>query len=154
MRIRLLKQKDIEEVVKLIIESYKKEDKSRIWTENIAREYLRRIYKLNREVCFVAQEGEKIIGVALCRIRPEFNKIKLISDMLLVHPEYRKKKVATKLLNKLLTKAKNKFNVTEIETSIYTLLDFPIIWYESIGFRKLKNIEILSTNIEKVIKLL
>ena len=154
MRIRLLKQKDIEEVVKLIIESYKKEDKSRIWTENIAREYLRRIYKLNREVCFVAQEGEKIIGVALCRIRPEFNKIKVISDMLLVHPEYRKKKVATKLLNKLLTKAKNKFNVTEIETSIYTLLDFPIIWYESIGFRKLKNIEILSTNIEKVTKLL
>ena len=154
MRIRLLKQKDIEEVVKLIIESYKKEDKSRIWTENIAREYLRRIYKLNREVCFVAQEGEKIIGVALCRIRPEFNKIKVISDMLLVHPEYRKKKVATKLLNKLLTKAKNKFNVTEIETSIYTLLDFPIIWYESIGFRKIKNLEILSTSIDKVIKLL
>ncbi len=154
MRIRLLKQKDIEEVVKLIIESYKKEDKSRIWTENIAREYLRRIYKLNREVCYVAQEGEKIIGVALCRIRPEFNKIKVISDMLLVHPEYRRKKVATKLLNKLLTKAKNKFNVMEIETSIYTLLDFPIIWYESIGFRKLKNIEILSANIEKVTKLL
>lgn len=154
MRIRLLKQKDIEEVVKLIIESYKKEDKSRMWTENIAREYLRRIYKLNKEVCFVAQEGEKIIGVALCRIRPEFNKIKVISDMLLVHPEYRKKKVATKLLNKLLTKAKNKFNVTDIETSIYTLLDFPIIWYESIGFRKLKNIEILSANIEKVTKLL
>lgn len=154
MRIRLLKQKDIEEVVKLIIESYKKEDKSRIWTENIAREYLRRIYKLNREVCYVAQEGEKIIGVALCRIRPEFNKIKVISDMLLVHPEYRRKKVATKLLNKVLTKSQNKFNVQEIETSIYTLLDFPIIWYESIGFRKLKNIEILSANIEKVTKLL
>ena len=154
MRIRLLKQKDIEEVIKLIIESYKKEEKNRRWTENIAREYLRRIYKLNREICFVAQEGEKIIGVALCRIRPEFNRLKIISDMLVVHPEYRKKKVATKLLNKVLTKAKNKFSVTEIETSIYTLLDFPIIWYESIGFRKIKNLEILSTSIDKVIKLL
>ena len=154
MRIRLLKQKDIEEVIKLIIESYKKEEKNRRWTENITREYLRRIYKLNREICFVAQEGEKIIGVALCRIRPEFNRLKIISDMLVVHPEYRKKKVATKLLNKVLTKAKNKFSVIEIETSIYTLLDFPIIWYESIGFRKIKNLEILSASIDKVIKLL
>lgn len=154
MRIRLLKIKDFERVIKLIIESYKKEPKERRWSENIAREYLRRIYKLNKEVCFVAEEGEKIIGVALCRIRPEFNELKLISDMLLVHPEYRKKKIATKLLKKAITKAKNKYEIKYIETSIYTLLDFPIIWYDSIGFRKNKNLEVISADIEKVNKLL
>ena len=76
MRIRLLKTKDIDEVIKLIIDSYKNEKKERRWNENIARDYLRRIYKLNKEVCLVAQEGEKIVGIALCRIRPEFSSFK------------------------------------------------------------------------------
>lgn len=152
MRIRLLKSKDIEEVIKLIIYSYYKEEKNRRWDESIAREYLRRIYKLNREMCFVAVDGEKIVSVALCRISPEFTKNVVISDMLLVHPDYRNKKIATKLMQKICTKAQNKYSINQIETSIYTLLDFPIMWYEAIGFKKKKNIELVESKIDIVLK--
>lgn len=151
VRIRLLKNKDINDVVKLIIYSYAKEDKTRRWNEETAMEYLRRIYKLNKEMCFVAVDGEKIVSIALCIIRPEFSKNILVSDMLLVHPEYREKGLATRLMQKICIKAKNKYNIQSIETSIYTLLDFPVMWYEAIGFKKKKNIELLEAKLDNVL---
>lgn len=152
MRIRLLRQKDIDEVISVIILSYKNEDKNRRWDENVAREYIRRIYKLNKDFCFVATEGEKIVGVALSRVSPEFNKYILISDMLLVHPEYRRKRIASKLLRKMCIKAKNKYGIEDIQTSVYTLLDFPIMWYESIGFRNIANTEVIQNTVNEILK--
>lgn len=152
MRIRLLKLKDIDEVVSVIITSSSKENKNKKWDEKFAYEYIKRIYKLNKEICFVATENGKIVGVALSRINPEFNKYVLISDMLLVHPKHRNKKIATKLLKKTCIKAQNKYHIEKIQISIDTLLDFPVIWYESIGLKKIKNLEVLNGSIDKIIR--
>ena len=151
MRIRLLKRSEIDVVSKLFVESYKKDEKHRRWTEEYAKKYILMLYRLSKELCFVAVENERIIGVSLSLILPDFNKEVLESKVLLVHPEYRRKKVASKLLRKTCLKAQNKFGIEEIETGIYTLTNFPITWYERIGFRTVKHYEITRASIEKIL---
>lgn len=152
MTIRLLKRNEINKVAKLFVESYKKDEKARRWDEAYAEKYILMIYRMCKDLCFVAVDNEKIVGVALGIVLPEFNKDIVDFKVLLVHPDYRRKKIGSKLMRKMCIKAENKYNIRDIESSIYTLTNFPITWYESIGFRTRKNHEVTRASIENVLK--
>ena len=152
MRIRLFNKKDLEEATQLIITSYKKEDKKNKWTKEIAEKYVLMHLRLNKDLCFVATENKKIIGIGLCILKPYYNKVIIDSHILIVHPDYRRKKVATKLLKKIVTKANNKYGIDEIESSVTSLTNFPISWYESIGFKEKKNYTLIKANIQNILK--
>lgn len=152
MRIRLFNKKDMEECVKLIVNVYSKESKNKRWNSKIAREYIFMHYRMNKELCFVATENKKIIGIGLCMIKPEYTKYIIASHILIVHPDYRRKKIATKLLSKIITKAENKYGIDEIESSVESLTNFPISWYESIGFKEKKHYTIVKAKIQNVLK--
>ena len=149
----MLKKSDIPEVSRLFVDSYKKEEKKRRWVLKFAEKYILNIYRLYKDICFVATENGKIIGVALCEVLPEYNKEVIVSKVLLVHPDFRRKKVGSKLLRKICIKAENKYDIKEIETSIYTLTNFPITWYESMGFRTKKHYETTRADIVKVLRI-
>ncbi len=151
MRIRLLKKNEIKEVGKLLVNAYENEDKNRRWDEKHAEEYVSTMYRMCNKLCFVAVEDGKIVGATLNIIMPEFNKNILESRMLLVHPDYRRQKIGTKLIMKVCEKAQNDFKIETIESSIYTLTNFPITWYECIGFRTKKYYEVTRANIANVL---
>ena len=152
MRIRLFNKKDLEEVSSLIVETYKKENKKKTWTKEIAEKYVNTYYKMNKDLCFVATENKKIVGVGLCTIKPVYNEYIIDSHILIVHPDYRRKRIATKLLKKIITKASNKYGIDEIESSVESLTTFPISWYESIGFREKKHYTLIKAKIQNVLK--
>lgn len=152
MRIRLFNKKDMEECVKLIVNGYSKESKNKRWNSKTAEEYIFMHYRMNKELCFVATENKKIIGIGLCMIKPEYTKHIITSHILIVHPDYRRKKIATKLLSKIVTKAENKYGIDEIESSVESLTNFPISWYESIGFKEKKHYTIVKAKIQNVLK--
>lgn len=152
MRIRLLKRNEIKEVAKLFVESYKKDERTRRWNEAFAEKYVLMLYRICKDLCFVAVECDRIVGVALGLIVPEFNKEIVEFKVLLVHPDYRRKKIGSKLMKKVCIKAENKYNIKEIEASIYTLTNFPITWYESVGFRVRQYHEVTRASIENVLR--
>ena len=147
MRIRLLKKNDIKEVAKLLVTAYENEEERKRWEIKYAEKYVENIYRLCKNLCFVAVEDEIIVGVTLNVIMPEFNKFIVESRLLLVHPDYRRKKIGTKLFTRVLEKAMRYYEAKEIETSIYTLTNFPITWYECIGFRTKKYYEVTRADI-------
>ena len=151
MRIRLLKKNEIKEVAKLLVTAYETEKNDRRWDEKYAEEYVSIIYRMCNRLCFVAVEDGKIVGVTLNIIMPEFNKNILESRVLLVHPDYRRQKIGTKLIIKVCEKALNDLKIDEIESSIYTLTNFPITWYECIGFRTKKYYETTRANIANIL---
>lgn len=151
MRIRLLKKNEIKEVSKLLVTAYENEDKDRRWNEKCAEDYVQMMYKICNKLCFVAVEEGKIVGVTLNIIMPDFCKEIVESRVLLVHPDFRRQKIGTKLITKVCEKALNDFNIEEIESSIYTLTNFPITWYECIGFRTKKYYEVTRANIANVL---
>ena len=152
MRIRLMKKTDISQVVELFVESYKKEDKSMRWTNAIAEKYILMIYRMCKDLCFVIVNKDKVIACAMSIITPDYDKCIIDSKILLVHPDFRKQGLAKKLIRKTCIKAESKYNIGIIEANIYTLTNFPISWYESIGFRTKKNFELTRANIKKVLK--
>jgi len=152
MRIRLFNKKDLDEVVNLVINTYKKENKKKTWTKEMAEKYILMHYRMNKDLCFVATENQKIIGIGLCMLKPEYTKYIIESHILIVHPDYRRKKVATKLLKKIITKSKNKYGIDKIESSVESLTTFPISWYESIGFREKKHYTLVKASIDDVLK--
>ena len=154
MRIRLLKRNEIGVVAKLFVDSYKKDEKNRRWNEQCAERYILNLHRMCKDLCFVAIDNEKIVGAALCVIVPEFNKDIVESKVLLVHPDYRRKKIGSKLMRKICIKAENKYGIKEIESSIYTLTNFPITWYESIGFRTRKYYEVTRASIKNVLRVI
>ena len=152
MRIRLFNKKDLEEACQLILISNKKEEKKKRWTKEMSEKYLQIHLRINKDLCFVATEEQKVIGIGLCMLKPLYNNYIIDSHILIVHPDYRRKKIATKLLKKIITKAKNKYGIDEIESSVTSLTNFPISWYESIGFKEKKNYTLIKANVEKVLK--
>ncbi len=152
MRIRLFNKKDLEEATQLILISYKKEDKKNKWTKEMAEKYILMHFRMNKDLCFVATENNKIIGIGLCIVKPSYNKEIIDSHILIVHPDYRRKKIATKLLKKIIDKASNKYGIDEIESSVTSLTNFPIAWYESIGFKEKKHYTLIKANIQHVLK--
>lgn len=151
MRIRLLKKTEVKDVANLLVEAYETESKERRWKGTFAEAYVKQIYKMCNKLCFVAVEDGKIVGATLNIIMPEYNKNILESRMLLVHPEYRRQKIGTKLITKVCEKAMNDFKIEEIESSIYTLTNFPITWYECLGFRTKKYYEVTRANIANIL---
>lgn len=152
MRIRLFNKKDMEEVVKLVVDVYSKESKDKRWNKEMAEKFVFMHYRMNKELCFVATEKQKIIGIGLCMLKPEYTKYIISSHILIVHPDYRRKKIATKLLSKIVTKAKNKYGIGDIESSVNSLTNFPISWYESIGFKEKKHYTIVKAKVDDVLK--
>ena len=152
MRIRLLKRNEINQVAKLFVESYKKDSKNRRWEESLAEKYILMMYRLCKDLCFVAIDNEKIVGVSLCLTIPEFNKEIIELKTLLVHPKYRRQKIASRLVRKICIKAENKYNIKEVEASMDTLTNFPITWFESIGFRTKKHYEVTRASITNVLR--
>jgi len=154
VRIRLLKRNEINQVAKLFVESYKKDSKTRRWEESLAEKYILMLYRICKDLCFVAVDNDKIVGVGLGLIMPEFNTQIVELKTLLVHPKYRRQKIASKLVRKICIKAENKYNIKEVEASIYTLTNFPITWFESIGFRTKKHYEITRASITSVLRVI
>ena len=152
MRIRLFNKKDLDEASKLIVETYKKENKNKAWSKEMAEKYITLHYRMNKDLCFVATENQKIIGIGLCMLKPICTEYIIDSHILIVHPDYRRKKVATKLLRKIITKAGNKYGIDKIESSVESLTTFPISWYESIGFREKKHYTLVKAKISDVLK--
>lgn len=151
MRIRLMKKQDITNVVKLFVESYKKEEKTMRWNEEMAEKYITSLYRAGKDLCFVVVDKDNVIACSMSQIVPEYTKCVLNSKVLLVHPKFRRQGIGKKLIRKTCIKAENKYMLDEIETNIYTLTNFPIMWYESIGFRTKKNFEVTRAKIDKVI---
>lgn len=151
MRIRLMKKQDIPDVVRLFVESYKKEEKAMRWNFDMAEKYITGLYRTGKDLCFVVVDKDKVIACAMSQVLPEYTKCVLSSKVLLVHPDFRRQGIGKKLIRKTCIKAENKYMLDEIETNIYTLTNFPIMWYESIGFRTKKNFEVTRAKISKVI---
>lgn len=146
-----MKKKELNCVTKLLVDAFIKEKKTKRWSVNAANKYINIIYRISKDVCFVAVEGNEIIGISLNEIWPEHEREILKLSMLVVNEKYRNKKVASKLIKKTITKANKKYDVEDVELGVETITNFPVMWFEKIGFNKKENYEILKGKILEII---
>lgn len=100
MEIRKLQSSDMDSLAELFVKVWAEEPYNETWTKERAitcLQEIRDIYAFS----FVAVEGGKVIGHALCYRRTWHDGGHLMIDDFAVHPDYRKKGVGRELLKKV-----------------------------------------------------
>lgn len=93
MQIRLMKKADIPHVSQLFVDSYAIETKNMRWSYSNALKYVNIMYRLGKDLSFVALEGNQIVACSITCIIPQYLEEVASSKVLLVHPKYRKQKI-------------------------------------------------------------
>ena len=93
MRIRLMKKVDIPHISQLFVDSYALEAKNMRWSYSNALKYVNIMYRLGKDLCFVAIEDSQIVACSITCILPQYLEEVASYKVLLVHPKYRKQKI-------------------------------------------------------------
>jgi GNAT superfamily N-acetyltransferase len=125
--------------VDLFVDVYS--DSNGTWSSAKAGEYLQRILNLGTEYCFVALEGDQYIGSVFSFLCPNYDTDLLFIDVVQVKSEFRRKGVASALLEKVLEKAKRE-KISSVNLWSDSSSEFPISWYTSLGFKTTKWVEL------------
>jgi ribosomal protein S18 acetylase RimI-like enzyme len=135
--IRKIEEKDVSETAKVYSEAFNAADVDEHWTEKTAIPLINYFVKLQKDLFFVAINRQEIIGGAVGVVKPsDENGHYLTETDLFVSPKYGKNGVAKKLLKTLLEEAIAKYQVQGIGGIANSEVDFPMKWYERIGFKK------------------
>ena len=76
-----------------------------------------------------------------------------MAEELSVKENYRKQKIASKLLKTLVETAKQKYNITCVNGTTYNGENkMPYSWYERIGFKKVEDLFLIESNPDDVLR--
>ena len=111
------------------------------------------MYEKQRNLFFVAEENEKVVGAIMSGVKPWFDGNRLIDTELFVDKNYQNRHLARELYKKHLLEAQRIYNTKVKEFHTYgDENQFPQNWYRKIGFQKDKELIIMNGNIKKVLE--
>lgn len=123
------------------------------WTTEKAVELFRYFYNRNKDLFFVAYDGDKPVGVITSVLKPWWDGNHLEDGELFVSEKYRKGGVAKSLIKVLFNYARDKYNATTLEAHTYEDENgFPYSWYKRLGFETIDDWKIISGDIKEIIK--
>lgn len=136
-QIRLLAEKDLTETAEVYAEAFNKVDIGEEWTTETAEKFLAHWFEKQPDLFFVAEHEGQIIGGAVAEVKPWWNGSHLADLELFVHPDFQRKSIAKKLIERLITEATTKYGeIAELEGVADGESEFPLGWYERIGVKK------------------
>ena len=145
--------KDLLQCARILRDIYNNNVLNEGWTEKSSIAICNFYFKLQPDLFFVAKDKDKVVGFTFSFIKPWAEGNQLMAEELAVVEEYRKQKIATKLLKTLLSNAKNKYNVSMVNGTTYNGLNgMPYSWYERIGFNKVSDLFLIEANVDDVLE--
>jgi len=151
INIRLMQEKDLDELAEVYTEVYQKFDVGERWTTETSKKLFSYWYDKQPDLFFVAEHESKVVGGFVAGVKPWWDGNHLSDGEIFVHPDHQKQGIATKLSIALYEKALEKYNVTEFDASTFKKKEFPLSWYKSIGFEENEDWTIISGNIKTIL---
>jgi ribosomal protein S18 acetylase RimI-like enzyme len=129
MEIRRMKDDDVGAVAQLHLDAY-----AVAWNLDKARAYIEKFYRFEPTACFVALEGDRIMGATLGYSFERETGLILFIQELTVHPDFRHQGVAKKIVSTLRESVggRHTVKVKPIVKADTGVLNF----YNSLGFEK------------------
>ena len=150
--IRLVKKDDIKLVAPIYKELYDEADIGENWSIESAENLLNYWFDRQGDLFFVAEEDGKPVGAMVSGIKPWFDGNRLIDGEVFVWSEYQGKHIAKDLFIIHFETAVSKYNVKTMEFHTYgDETEFPQNWYNRIGFKKDKELIIMSGDLKEVL---
>ena len=149
-----MRKSDLSELAKIYIEVYQVFDVGEKWNKETAYNLIAFWFKLQPDLCFVAEYNNKIVGAFTATVKPWWDGKHLIIEEIFVSPQYQKYGIGSTLAKKMFEKAIKKYNVKFVEGITFTKFKHPLSWYKSLGFREVKEWVNINGNIKKALKML
>lgn len=136
--IRKIQEKDIESTAKVYAEAFNFANPEEHWTQESAENSVKYWLELRPDLFFVTTIDDEVVGGIVGEIRTYCGEIALVEVELFVSPQHHKKGIAKKLFKAVLTEAKLKYKITGVGAIANSEVDFPMGWYERLGFKQTK----------------
>ena len=152
LKIRGVLRGDVPALAHIYCESYKVNGGGEHWTPERAALLLQHLIETDaKKVSVVALLGERIVSAAFGRIRPwESGKNILDGTELFVDPNLQKQGIANELLQERLHRAEVWGRATDVEIVTFALSEEPKGYHGRTGFRRVEELQIMSTPVEVV----
>lgn len=151
--IRNVEIEDIKDLACIYKQLYDDIDIGECWSIESACRLLKYWYDKQKDLFFVAEVDNKVIGAIMSGVKPWFDGNRLIDTEIFVSKEYQGKHIARQLLTTHLTKAKEIYDASVIEFHTYgDEEEFPQNWYNRIGLKRDRELIIMSGNIELILE--
>ena len=135
MTIIPFEQKHLPQIAQLFVDEYSEPENNRNWTIEKATEYLGKHTDLHPEYCFIAKDvNQNCIGALIASVEPYYDGELLFIETIQVTLTHRRQKIATKLLQKAINKAKQN-KIKGVHFLADARADFPKSWYHKLGFQ-------------------
>ena len=150
IEIKLANKNDLTKCAKILRDIYNNNVLSEGWTEESSKAICSFYFKMQPDLFFVAKDNEKVVGFTFSFIKPWANGNQLMAEELCVDRDYRKQKIATRLLKTLVATAKEKYNITMVNGTTYNgENEMPYSWYQRIGFNKVEDLFLIEANADE-----
>lgn len=151
--IRGVKLEDIQELAMIYKELYDDANIGEFWTTESATKMLKYYYDKQRDLFFVVEEKNKVVGAIMSSVKPWFDGNRLIDTEIFVAKKFQHKGIASKLYQKHLKEAVKLYDCEVIEFHTYgEENEFPQNWYHKIGFKRDEELVIMNAKLETVLK--
>ena len=152
MNIRLVKKEDLLPLAEIYKLAYNAINIGENWDSKSALKLIRHLFDQQKDLFFVAQEKEKIIGGAVALLKPWWDGNHLADGEIFIDSAFQGKRIGTQLLKRMFTEALKKYHAVSWETFTHRVYEYPLKWYKKLGFEEIKSWVMITGNVEKVLK--
>ena len=149
--LRLANKTDLQILAEVYALSYNSADIGEHWTAVSAMKLIEYLHTDQPDLFYVAIVDEQTVGGIVATVKPWEDGNHLVDGELFLHPNYQKLGIGTKLIQKLFTTAKEKYQVVAWDTFTHIIHKHPLDWYKNIGFEEVKQWTMITGNVDKVL---
>ncbi len=154
LKIRQITEKDLDKLAEIYTEVYRVFDVGEKWTTNKAKILFEYWLKTQPDLCYCAELGGKLIGAFVVGIKPWWDGNQLVDGEIFVHPDYHKKGIGTELSKTVFRVALQKYQVVSWVATTFKNKEFPLSWYQRLGFKEDGNWILITGDVKKALEIL
>lgn len=142
--IRTIHQNDLTALARSYAESYTAARVGEHWSPKKAVELLTYFYTKQRDLFFVALDRDVPVGGCVGIVKPWWDGNHISDGEVFVDPGHQKQGIATELLSAFIRHAMNRYAIVSIDWITFRNKQFPLTWYQRLGFAEIKDWVIIS----------
>lgn len=152
MNIRPIEEKDFPTLASIYTVAYNSLNIGENWDDKSSEKLLKHLHSEQEDLFFVAEEDGEVVGGITAPTKPWWDGIHLVDGELFVHPDYQRRGIGKKLIERLFTEAQEKYQAVSWDTFTHRVHEHPLKWYKSIGFSEIKEWVMITGNIKEVLE--
>ena len=150
MKIRLVKEDEIEKVASVYIRAFSNTTNEN-WNLEDTIKLFRYWFTRQPDLFFVALNENIIVGGIVANAKPWYDGIRLQDGEVFIDPTHQRKGIGQELLKKLIEEGIAKYKTNTFEGITFSHTEFPLSWYKRLGMEISQDLVIITGSCKEML---